>query len=77
MPTLTPTVRERIVRCGTTIYVDGLESGANLVVSVDATEFSQVVTGGGVSFTVPSLAANAVVKAKQVPAAGSHHGLQR
>lgn len=70
MATLVPTVHERLARCGTRVYVDGLESSAEVILSVGGTEFSHIASGGSHTFTVPSLAAGAVVKAKQGAGAG-------
>jgi len=66
----TPTVHERLARCSTSVYVDGIVSGANVVLSVGGVEQSQIVIGGAFSFAVPPLAPNAIVKAKQDAGAG-------
>ncbi|HJQ33112.1 MAG TPA: hypothetical protein VJ866_13070 [Pyrinomonadaceae bacterium] len=63
--TLAPTVHERLARCNERVYVDGLVTGAEVVLSVDGTTFSHIATGDGHTFIVPSLNAGAEVKAKQ------------
>ena len=65
MATLAPTVHERLARCGTRVFVDGLVLGADVVLSVGGTEFSHTATGASHTFTVPSLVSGAAVKAKQ------------
>jgi hypothetical protein len=70
MDTLAPTVHERLARCATSVDVDGIASGADVVLSVGGVEQSQIVAGDAFSFAVPPLAANAVVKAKQDTGAG-------
>lgn len=70
MATLAPTVHERLARCGTRIYVDGLVAGADVVLSVGGSEFSHTATSGSHHFTVPPLVANVAVKAKQDAGAG-------
>jgi dienelactone hydrolase len=65
MPTLVPTVHERIARCGAHVYVDGLVPGADVVVSVDGVEHNVTAAGGALHLPVPPLNANTVVKAKQ------------
>ncbi|MBI4279469.1 MAG: hypothetical protein HY660_13525, partial [Armatimonadetes bacterium] len=70
MSTLVPTVHERLARCGTRVFVDGLASGAEVVLSVGGTEFSHIATGGAHTFTVPSLVPGTAVKARQDAGAG-------
>jgi hypothetical protein len=71
MPTtLVPTVHERLARCGLRVFVDGLVSGADVVLSIDGVDIMQTATGGGLTFVTPSLAPLAVVRAKQDSGAG-------
>lgn len=68
--TLVPTVHERIARCNTSIYVDGLVPGADVIVAVDAVEHNFTASGGSFHLTVPSLSGGEKVKAKQDAGAG-------
>ncbi|HVR99280.1 MAG TPA: hypothetical protein VMW27_21850 [Thermoanaerobaculia bacterium] len=70
MATLVPTVHERLARCNTAVYVDGLVTGATVELSVDGTPFSVTAMGGGHVFAVPSLTAGAKVKARQDDGSG-------
>jgi hypothetical protein len=63
--TLPPTVHERLARCGERVFVDGLVSGATVELHVDGAVFTDTVSGGGHTFTVPPLDAGAVVRARQ------------
>lgn len=63
MPTLAPTVHERLGRCGERVYVDGLVTGADVLLSVDGIEFPHAATGASHNFVVPALAPTAIVKA--------------
>src|SRR5437867_2983978 len=65
MPTLCPTVHERLARCGTAVFVDGLVTGADAVLSVNGVECSITAPGGGYDFVVPPLNAGDTVLAKQ------------
>lgn len=71
MPTLTPTVQERLARCGREVYVDGIDAGAKVTLDVGGNRQSAVVPGGGgYTFAVPQLQANAQVRANQDTGAG-------
>ncbi len=66
MPTtLTPTVHERLARCGKRVHVSGLVANATIVLSVDGIEYQHQATGGEYTFIVPGLRPGAAVKAKQ------------
>lgn len=71
MAALTPTVHERVARCGTRVPVTGLISGARVELSVDGVTFTHVATGGGHAFAVPALAAGAVLTATQDDGSGA------
>ncbi|WP_427017620.1 alpha/beta hydrolase family protein [Pseudarthrobacter sp. P1] len=68
--TLVPAIHERIAQCTTSILVERLVPGAQLVVSVDGTEYSAVASGASVQLAVPPLAGGAVVRAKQDAGSG-------
>lgn len=71
MPTtLTPTVHERLARCGAGVFVNGLVPGSTVELHVDATVFAATAGGGGHTFTVPPLSAGAQVRARQDAGAG-------
>lgn len=70
MPTLAPTVHQRLGRCGERVYVDGLVTGAEVVLSVDGVEFAHTATAHSHDFVVPALAPAAIVKARQDTGAG-------
>ncbi len=55
MPILPPTVLERLARCGNRIYVNGLVSGADVVVTVGGVEHSFVAAGSSHVLNVPPL----------------------
>jgi hypothetical protein len=71
MPTtLAPTIHERLARCGERVFVDGLVTGAEVVLSIDGVEFTHIATGAAHRFVVPPLKQFAFVKAKQDEGAG-------
>jgi dienelactone hydrolase len=63
--TLVPTVHERLAECNTSIYLDGLVPGADVIVAVNATEHNFTAPGGGFNLAVPPLNGGDKVKAKQ------------
>jgi dienelactone hydrolase len=63
--TLPPTVHERLARCGTRVFVDGIVPGATVELHVDVAVHSASVTGTSRTFDVPPLSAGAVVRARQ------------
>jgi hypothetical protein len=67
---LTPTVHERLARCGQRVDVDGLAVGATVELDVDGAVSTVVATGGDHRFTVPGLNAGANVRARQDAGAG-------
>jgi hypothetical protein len=69
MPPLAPTVHESLARCGERVFVDGLVTGADVVLSVDGVEFALSAVGASHNFVVPPLAAGAIVNAKRSHAA--------
>lgn len=70
MTTLVPTVHERLARCGTSVFVDGLVTGAEVVLDVGGVELTHPATGPAHVFAVPSMAAGDVVRARQDAGAG-------
>lgn len=68
--TLVPVIHERIAKCTTSVLVERLVPGAQLVVSVDGTEYSAVASWASVKLAVPPLDARAVVRAKQDAGSG-------
>ena len=70
MPPLTPTVHERIARCGTSVSLTGLITGATVEVEADGTLHTFVAGGGGHGLTVPSLGVPGVVRARQDDGSG-------
>jgi hypothetical protein len=52
------------------VTVNGLITGAEVVLSVDGTEFTHIATGGGHTFTVPTLDPGAVLTARQDDGSG-------
>lgn len=68
--TLVPTVHERIARCNTSIYLDRIVHGADVVVSVDGTEFNATASGSSMRFPVPALAGGEIVRARQDAGSG-------
>lgn len=65
MPALTPTVHERIARCGTQVFVDGLVIGADVELEVNGNIIPFTATGSSSNVTVPSLEATHEVRARQ------------
>ncbi|TRW46615.1 alpha/beta hydrolase [Georgenia yuyongxinii] len=70
MAALTPTVLERVARCATQVHVNGLTTGAQVVLTVDGATFTGTAAGGGHMFDVPPLAADAVLTATQDDGSG-------
>ncbi|MBM4441529.1 MAG: hypothetical protein FJ027_14035 [Candidatus Rokubacteria bacterium] len=70
MATLAPTVHERLARCGTRIFVDGLVSGADVRLSIDGAETAFTATGSARHVAVPALVPGAAVKARQDAGSG-------
>jgi dienelactone hydrolase len=68
--TLVPTVHERIARCNTSIHLDRLVPGADVVVAVDGTEHNATAPGSSMNFPVPSLGGGEIIHAKQDAGAG-------
>ncbi|MCX6499643.1 MAG: hypothetical protein NTU93_12735 [Arthrobacter sp.] len=68
--TLVPVIHERISECTTSVLVERLVPGAQLVVSVDGTEYSAVASGASVQLAVPPLNGRAVLRAKQDAGSG-------
>lgn len=65
MATLPPTVHERLARCGTRVFVDGLISGALVELDVGGTISTHTALAGVQSFIVPPLQAGLNVRARQ------------
>lgn len=70
MSTLTPTVHERIARCGTQVYVDGLNTGADVEVDVGEIITNFTATGPGKNVLVASLSQGDKVRARQDAGSG-------
>src|SRR5215470_10534645 len=70
METLVPTVQERLARCGTSVYLSGLVSGANIVLSIDGVETALVASGAEMSVAVAPLPQGVHVKAKMDAGSG-------
>jgi hypothetical protein len=70
MAQLTPTVHERISRCGVSIPLSGLVGGAAVEVDVAGAVHAFTWAGGGQQVTVPALAAGDVVRARQDDGSG-------
>ena len=70
MVLLTPTVHERLARCGTRIFVDGLAAGADVELDVGGSVTSFAATGAGSNVVVGPLAAGAKVTARQNDGSG-------
>jgi len=70
MSTLTPTVHERIARCGTLIYIDGLVSGADVELDIAGDIIPFVATGGAKNQVVPSLTTDDAVRSRQDDGSG-------
>lgn len=70
MPTLPPTVHERIAACNTHVFVDGAVPGADVELEAGSNTVSQTVTGGSRTFTVPELSADDVVRVRQDTGSG-------
>jgi hypothetical protein len=68
--TLAPTVHERLAQCGTSVYIDGLVTGSQVVLSVGGVEYRFMATGSDAAPEVPPLQAQAEVKAKQDTGSG-------
>ncbi len=68
--TLVPVIHERIAQCTTSVLVERLVPGAQLVVSVDGTEYSAIASGSSVQLAVPPLAGRAVLRARQDAGSG-------
>ena len=70
MVALTPTVYERLARCGTKVRVGGIVPGAQVVLSVGGNEFTANPSGGSHIFDVPALAPGVEVRARQDDGSG-------
>ncbi len=68
--TLPPTVHERLARCGTRVFIDGVVPGATVELHVDAIVQTATVAGASRNFNVQPLTAGAVVRARQDVGAG-------
>jgi hypothetical protein len=68
--TLVPTVHQRIARCNTSIFLDRLAAGADVIVAVDGTEHNATAGGSTMHFPVPSLAGGEIIHAKQDAGSG-------
>ncbi|NND63238.1 MAG: hypothetical protein HKN48_08595 [Flavobacteriaceae bacterium] len=70
MPTLVPTVHERIAKCGTQVYIDGLTVGADVEVDVGGAITGFNATHTSKNFTVASLVDGQAVRARQDAGSG-------
>jgi dienelactone hydrolase len=70
VPTLPPTVHERLARCAEQVFADGISTGATVELHIDNAVFPVNGTGQGHTFTVPPLTPGAVVRARQDAGAG-------
>jgi hypothetical protein len=70
LPVLPPTVHERLARCGTHVYVSGLITDADVVLTINGFDHHHVATGASHTFVVPSLSDGASVRAKQDDGSG-------
>ena len=70
MSTLTPTVHERLARCETGIYIDGLNSGADVEVDVGGTIIPFTAIGASKNLAVASLNPGAKIRARQNSGSG-------
>ena len=46
-------VHERLAQCGISVYVDGLVTGAQVILSIGGVEYPFMATGNYVNFEVP------------------------
>jgi hypothetical protein len=65
VPTLPPTVHERLARCGTEVLVTSLATGADVDLDVGGAHIAFTATGPHRRVPVPSLAATTEVRARQ------------
>ena len=70
MATLTPTVHERLARCGTAVFIDGLSNGADVEVDVEGTIIPFTATGASKNLVVASLNPNEKIRARQNTGSG-------
>lgn len=70
MPTLPPTVHERVAACNTQVFVDGIVPGADVQFEAGPNSISETVTSTRRTFTIPELDAGDVVRARQDTGSG-------
>jgi hypothetical protein len=70
MPTLPPTVHERVAACNTRIFVNGIAPGADVQIEAGPNSVSETVTSSSRTFTVPELDAGDVIRARQDAGSG-------